>query len=60
MKKQVLSPTEQINKNTANLDRLPINKMVDVMYKESIWAATCVNKAAPAIARAVKEVEAAY
>ncbi len=60
MKKQLLSPTEQINKNTANLDRLPINKMVDVMYKESIWAATCVNKAAPAIARAVKEVEAAY
>ena len=60
MTKNKLSPTEQINKNTSNLDTLPLNKMVEVMYKESITAATCVNKAAPAIAKAVKEVEAAY
>lgn len=60
MAKKTLSPTEQINKNTANLDSLPVRKMVDVMYKESIWAATCVNKAAPAIAKAVAEVEKAY
>lgn len=60
MIKQKLSPTEQINAKTAGIDTLPIKKMIELMYEESISAAACVNKAAPAIARAVKAVETAY
>lgn len=58
--KSKLSPTEQINKNTGGLDRLSLDKMTTLMYKESLWAAQCVIKAKSAIAKAVDAVEKAY
>ncbi len=58
--KTKLSPTEQINKNTTGLDRLDLDKMVDLMYQESLWAAKCVASAKKEIAKAVRLVEKAY
>ncbi len=51
-----LSTTEAINKNSADLDRLPISKMIAVMHKENLAAAECVAKAAKQIEQAVKIV----
>lgn len=54
-----LSTTEAINKNSADLDRLPVSKMIAVMHKENLAATQCVAKAAKQIEQAVKTVTAA-
>ncbi len=58
--KTKLSPTEQINKKTAGLDQLALDKMVDLMYQESLAAAKCVISAKKEIAKAVQLVEEAH
>ena len=55
-----LTETETLNKNSQNFDKLPINKMAEVMCAENFIAATAVKKAQKEIIKAVKLVEETY
>ena len=55
-----LTETETINKNSQNFDKLPINKMAEVMCAENFVAVTAVKKAKKEIINAVKLVERTY
>lgn len=55
-----LTETEALNKNSQNFDKLPINKMAEVMCAENFAVATAVQKAQREITKAVKLVEEAY
>ena len=55
-----LTETETINKNSQNFDKLPINKMAEVMCAENFVAVTAVKKAQKEIVQAVKLVEETY
>ena len=52
-----LTETEAINKNSQNFDKLPINKMAEVMCAENFIAAAAVKKAQKEIIKAVKLVQ---
>ena len=52
--------TEALNKNSQNFDKLPLNKMAEVMCAENFAAATAVKKAKKEIVKAVKLVEQTY
>ncbi len=56
----LLTETEALNKNSQNFDKLPINKMADVMFAENFIAATAVKKAKKEIIKAVQLVEETY
>ena len=55
-----LTETEALNKNSQNFDKLPINKMAEVMCAENFTVATAVQKAQKEIIKAVKLVEETY
>ncbi|MBQ3933829.1 MAG: hypothetical protein II726_01415, partial [Elusimicrobiaceae bacterium] len=55
-----LSETESLNKNSQNFDKLPINKMAEVMCAENFVVANAVQKAKKEIVKAVKLVEETY
>ena len=55
-----LTETETLNKNSQNFDKLPINKMAEIMCAENFVAATAVKKAQKEIIKAVKLVEETY
>lgn len=55
-----LTETEALNKNSQNFDKLPINKMAEIMCAENFVAATAVQKAKKEIVKAVKLVEETY
>lgn len=55
-----LTETEALNKNSQNFDKLPLNKMADVMHKENLNAVNAVKKAKKEIIKAVKLVEETY
>lgn len=55
-----LSETESINKNSENFDKLPLNKMAEIMCAENLAAAKAVEKAKKEIVKAVKFVEETY
>ena len=55
-----LTETEALNKNSQNFDKLPVNKMAEVMCAENFIAATAVKKAQKEIIKAVKLVEETY
>ena len=52
--------TEALNKNSQNFDKLPINKMAEVMCAENFVAVNAVKKAQKEIIKAVKLVEKTY
>ncbi len=52
--------TEALNKNSQNFDKLPLNKMAEVMCAENFVAATAVKKAQKEIIKAVNLVEKTY
>jgi len=60
MKTKYLSPTEEINKNTADLGCLPVSAMIAKMYEESLRGAASVISAAPAIEAAINAAAQAY
>lgn len=49
--------TEALNKNSRNFDKLPLNKMAEIMCAENFVAAAAVQKAKKEIVKAVKLVE---
>ncbi|MBO7605206.1 MAG: N-acetylmuramic acid 6-phosphate etherase [Elusimicrobiaceae bacterium] len=55
-----LTVTETLNKNSQDFDRLPLNKMAEVMCTENFVAATAVQKVKKEIVKAVKLVEETY
>lgn len=55
-----LTETEALNKNSQNFDKLPINKMAEVMCAENFVVANAVQKAKKEIVKAVKLVEETY
>ncbi len=56
----LLTETEALNKNSQNFDKLPINKMAEVMCAENFVAASAVQKAKKEIIKAAKLVEETY
>ena len=56
----LLTETEALNKNSQNFDKLPINKMAEVMCAENLVTATAVKKAKKEIIKAVQLVEKTY
>ncbi len=52
--------TEALNKNSQNFDKLPLNKMAEIMCTENFVAAGAVKKAQKEIVKAVKIVEETY
>ena len=55
-----LTETEALNKNSQNFDKLPINKMAEVMCAENLNAAKAVQKAQKEIVKAVKLITKTY
>ena len=56
----LLTETESLNKNSQNFDKLPLNKMAEVMCTENLNAVNAVKKAQKEIVKAVKLVEQTY
>ncbi len=52
--------TEALNKNSQNFDKLPLNKMAEVMCAENFVVANAVKKAQKEIVKAVKLIEVTY
>lgn len=52
--------TEAINKKTQNFDKLPLNRMADLMCAENLAAVKAVKKAKKEIMAAVKLIEKTY
>ena len=57
---QNLSETEKINKNTANLHKLTLDKQIDLMNKENLRSVLCLKKAKTAIKKAVNLIAKTY
>ena len=55
-----LTETEALNKNSQNFDKLPLNKMAEIMCAENFVATASVQKAKKEIVKAVKLVEETY
>ena len=58
--KTLTTETEAINKKTQNFDKLPLNKMADLMCAENLAAVKAVKKAKKEILSAVKFIEGTY
>lgn len=57
---QKLSETEKINKNTANLHTLTLDKQIDLMNKENLRSVLCVKKAKTSIKKAINLIAKTY
>lgn len=55
-----LTETEAINKNSQNFDKLPLNKMAEIMCLENLIATIAVKKAQKEIVKAVRLIEETY
>ncbi|MBO4707661.1 MAG: N-acetylmuramic acid 6-phosphate etherase [Elusimicrobiaceae bacterium] len=56
----LLMETEALNTNSQNFDKLPLDKMAEVMCSENFVAVSAVQKAKKEIIKAVKLVEETY
>ena len=50
---QKLSETEKINKNTATLSTLTLDKQIDLMNKENLRSVLCLKKAKKSLKQAI-------
>ncbi len=57
---QKLSETEKINKNTANLHTLTLDKQIDLMNKENLRSVLCLKKAKTSLKKAINLVAKTY
>lgn len=57
---QNLSETEKINKDTANLHTLTLDKQIDLMNNENLRSVLCLNKAKTSIKKAINLVAKTY
>lgn len=57
---QKLSETEKINKNTASLSALTLDKQIDLMNKENLRSVLCFKKAKTSLKKAINLVAKTY
>lgn len=57
---QNLSETEKINKNTSCLEKLTLNRQIDLMNKENLRSVLCLKKAKSALKQAINLVAKTY
>jgi len=57
---QKLSETEKINKNTASLHTLTLDKQIDLMNKENLRSVLCLKKAKSSLKKAINLVAKTY
>ena len=57
---QKLSETEKINKNTANLSTLTLDKQIDLMNEENLRSLLCLKKAKKSLKQAISLVAKTY
>ena len=57
---QKLSETEKINKNTANLSALALDKQIDLMNEENLRSVLCIKKAKSSIKKTINLVAETY
>ena len=57
---QKLSETEKINKNTAGLSTLTLDKQIDLMNKENLRSVLCLKKAKTSLKKAINLIADTY
>lgn len=57
---QKLSETEKINKNTATLSTLTLDKQIDLMNKENLRSVLCLKKAKKSLKQAISLIAKTY